>query len=455
MISVNPSLTFLFTMLVLHNGLALECHPTTALAEEPQEDNVGVRINEVTGEFFEYKDENTLEKKNELQWSWADPDQKEMWYFKAKMTVSEVKALAKGLPNAQRLTEEQSSPDQAPFSTQLIYSACFFDADKQDEFIVMLGFNGGVQNVEKMLVKDTVFGHWMKDPRNRMKFYAQVVGLQKRLAQVLKLRICVFEPSRIGVVEVGDRDEGDQVYYPILTDILHAVNLGEGCVTQTPMFSPSSVFFNNIETTEMYQKRIEVYSAGVSIMYIEGVYLHEVVEGHQSLDQLPEWFEKLNPTSDFVDFIKENDNSISFDMEKVVLVSFMMEAMYRFDKKTTKATYKADNFKKNFEIVRASYLETLSEHPWVGEGFQITYKGSMNMSNTGDANAYFQTLYLEFFDCLRMMTNENNIGMSGRYTADEAMAALNGVSSKMSGVFEQVEESSWLAMEWRRNLLLI
>ena len=453
MISVNPSLTFLFTMLVLGNGLALECQPTTALAEESQENIIGARINEVTGEFFEYKDENILEKMNESRWSWVDPDQNEVWYSKAKVTASGVIAVGNGLPNAERLTAEQLVADQDPFSTQLIYSACFFDEDKTDEFIVMLGFNGGVRKVEEKL-DNAVFGHWMKDPRNRMNFYARIVGLEKRLAQVLKMRICLFEPSRIGVIEFGDEDSKE--YYPVLTDILHAVNLGEGCITQTPMFSSTSVFFNDIETTEMYQKRIEVYSAGVSIMYIEGIYLNRVVENHASLKELPDWFKQLNPSNDFIDFIKENDDSISFDMEKVALVAFMMEAMYRFQKSTTKSSYSADSFKKNFAIVKASFMETLNQNPLVEGDIQITYKGTMNMSNSVDANTYLKKLYSEFLESVGMMTNENNIGMSGRYTADEAMEALYGVSSKMDGVFGQVDESNWkFATDWRRSLILI
>ena len=272
-----------------------------------------------------------------------------------------------------------------------------------------------------------------------MKFYVRLVALLRRMIVKLGLRLCAFNPYGIGLTE---RDKGGVVeFYPVYRDIYHATGLGELCSSFQPVYNPTSVEFGDLEMTEIFQKRIEIYSAGLTIYYMEVNYAFMAYQNNCAQTNIPEWVLGENPSAELFETFsttQEDNEFASFSMKELFKTTIDLEETYRHTKGTLSRNYSNSAFKNNLRFLRQTCGKYFELNPIVDSAQNINYTNCMNLTSSQDANTYMTQIYSEFFVFVDSMTNQNNGTLFQRPTCDEAITKFSDFQSKFEEVFRQI-----------------
>lgn len=410
-------------------------------------------LNQLTGDFNEFSPENVISE-NGSSTDYKDPEIPHRWYRKLYVSKSAIQRMNKGLnANANAFMTEDQEPDQNPFAVTLVYAISIKMTDTPGS-VVYLAFDHGMTPIANML-KTPEFMTFLKDPRNRFKFYIRLVVLLKRMSEKLGVRLAVIGPYGIGLTKRSTESDGLQ-FYPVVRDYYHAVPLGDKVESCTPIFNPTSVIFGQIEPDLKYQQRIEIYSVGLLIYSTEVYFAYGVYQNQEIQSELPDWLLDQNPSNELLETIQVEGSEpmeYKFSMEALMSKTLEVEEEYRLSDDCQPENYSNKQLKNNLRFLRQCCLKFFEANPVVTVPQNANYVNFMSMNASMDASAYLTEIYNDLFVLVDSMTNQNNTTLFQRPTYDEGIAKMSDLLTKFDAVLQQVPPENWSFTQQR--LLII
>ena len=175
------------------------------------------------------------------------------------------------------------------------------------------------------------------DPRNRMRFYIRLLVLLKRLIERVCRRLCTLAPTAIGLSKRISNEDGSVQYYPLFREFYNAVKNGEKCRTYQKAYSPTSIMMGPLETEEKMLQRVEVFSIGMIIYYMETHFAFGAYQHYQTDSVIPDWVAGLKPSNELKETMAEAGDR--FSLRDLFTKAMESEKTYRELDETTPDKY--------------------------------------------------------------------------------------------------------------------
>lgn len=405
-------------------------------------------MNGLTGEFFEFSQDNLLLKSANSS-DYADEDTAERWYRKMMVTNSKSNEIELGLSNnSEQFKREDLVQDADPFSARVMWEGRI-KSDEQTKVLIYLIMHYGDHPLS-FAYGDGEFMTFFVDPRNRMNFYIRLLALLKRLIEKLDRRLCTFAPTAIGLVKRASKEDGSLQYYPVIREFYNAVKLNQDCKTYQMAYSPSSIILGPLETESKMMERVEMFSIGMIIYYMETHFAFGAYQNYDAASPIPDWVAGLKPSDEFKEMMTKAGDT--FSLRDLFTKANQTETAYKKLDETTGQTYSNKALKNNLRFLRQTCGKFLEANPFVTEAQDVTYTNCMGMNSTIDANKYLLEVYNNFFEFVDSMTNQNNTTLYQRPTYDQGIAKITEFLGQFKDILGQVPKKN---VVWYQERLLI
>ena len=409
-------------------------------------------MNMETGDFWEFDDSNLVLRTHSYS-DYSDPDLSHQWYRKMAVSHSKANQIENGMSdNAKKFTNEDKTKDADPFSTQLVWEGRI-TSNQQKTDLVYLVFDHGM-NPLTLAYGSPMFMKFFSDPRNRMRFYIRLLALLKRMVEKLNRRLCTFAPSAIGLTKRVSEEDGSVQFYPVYREFYNAVKLDEKCKSYQKAYNPTSVTMGPLETEEKYLQRVEVFSVGMIIHYLESHFAFGAFQNYGEESDVPDWVASLKPSDELAEtMVNQETQAPQFSMRDIFTKALETETAYRGLEETTSNTYSNKASKNNLRFIRQACGKYFELNPIVTVTQNVSYKNCMGFNASTDANGYLLEVYNDFFTFVDSMTNQNNTTLYQRPTYDEGIAKISEFLEKFESILQQIPVENLTFTEQQRLLI--
>ena len=475
-----PSLQVLLTVLILAMpSLNIECFNSFDLESPANVDDPFFKmarfINQVTGEFFQINRDNLFFQTENVN-DFIDPQDENKWYRKVvipdrdylyiphseryshKMIWQDnnIDNIVKGLEGASVFNQEQDRPGEVPFATKVTYFGCFQEQGNKDK-VLFIAMEGGRRNIKLSLLDPDVIKYF-EDPRNRMDFYVSLALLLKRLVENLKMRVCNFSSDGIGLQLYTD-DNGNHIT-PVIRDTYHAVALGERCWVYDTFYNPTSVAWGDIEMTEKFERRIEVFSLGALVYYMESSFTMQYYDGNKVLPHMPTWLDSLNPPIELKQVLwtaKTNQIQNHYSVIYIWNTIKAIESAERMAPGNGNHNYSNKTLKTHLLFMRKVLQKYLELNPLFSSSSQsLSFYNAAGSKIYMEANRFMQRNYREFLEYMDTLMNQNNMTMYQRPTYDEVIVKLRRFYEDYNTAIEKVDTAYYnFGSNFNKHYLII
>ena len=212
--------------------------------------------------------------------------------------------------------------------------------------------------------------------------------------------------------------------------------------------------------TEKFEKRIEVFSLGALVYYMESSFTMQYYDGGNVLPHMPTWLDSLNPPIDLKKYLWNNNTRKIQNHYSVIYIwntIKTLESAVRMAPGNGSHNYSNNTLKTHLLFMRKVFQKYLELNPLFSSSSQtLSFYNAAGSRINMEANRFMQRNYREFLEYVDTLMNQNNMTMYQRPTYDEVIVKLGRFYEDYNTAIEKVDTAYYnFGSNFNKHYLII